>query len=324
MRILTTCVLLLAAASAGAQDLPLIRAAGTSLETFEVDLRLDGIDHSSAEGLAKSFARFEEEQHGVRRRFAELVAEAHLGVLRRFYTKDLVDRQAKAYDAVQQKGFRSDVVDVRADGDKATAHVKRTFIVGGREREEATEIELVREGGAWRISVIRDRGRDGKFADRPLGTPPALKAAPVPAPGAPDLSNAKSAAESLRDAMLRFGAQRDNAALSLTDRFFDITAAFFGEAAARKALEDRPTVKSAAPVVLDFSDAMPRLSDLFRVEVTVNEESNGRKNAIGQGAFDYRSEDGEFRVVGEYLRPDPEEPFQAIPANFGLFFLVRR
>jgi len=129
---------------------------------------------------------------------------------------------------------------------------------------------------------------------------------------------------SLRDHVLRFGALRDNAALSLTERFFDITAAFYGAEAARKARESRPSAAEAAPVVLDFGVAAPRLSDLMRVEVTVVEEARGKRNPIGQAAFDLKAEDGAWKVAGEYLRPDPDAPFQAVPANFGLFFLVRR
>jgi len=319
-----TIILLLAAASAIAQDLPLIRGSGTSLETFEVDLRLDAVDHATAEGLARSFARFEEEQHDVRRSFADLVREAHLDILRRFYTKDLVDRQAKDYESVVQKGYRSEVKGVTVEGDKATAQLQRTYIVGGKQREEATEIDLVRDGARWRIAAIRDRGRDGQFKERPLGTPPEMKRAPVPSPAAPDLSSPKAAVTSLRDEVLRFGGLRDNAALSLTDRFFDICAAFYGDEVAKKAREERPRPKESPPVSFDVGEPAPRLSDLMRVDITVNEDVRGKRTAIGQAAFDLRSEDGKWRVVGEYLRPDPDTPPSPVPRNFGLFFLVRR
>jgi len=320
----TTALLLLVATSAVAQDLPLIRGSGTSLETFEVQLRLEAVDHTTAEGLAKSFARFEEEQHDVRRSFADLVREAHLDVLRRFYTKDLVDRQAKDYEAVAQKGYRSEVKGITGEGDRATAQLQRTYIVAGKQRDEATEIDLVREGARWRISAIRDRGRDGQFRERPLGAPPELKRAPVPAPGAPDLSTPKAAISSLRDEILRFGGLRDNAALSLNDRFFDITAAFFGDEVARKAREDRPRAKESQPVSVDVGDGVPRLADLMRVDVTVYEEAGGKRSPIGQAAFDLRPEDGKWKVVGEFLRPDPDAPPNPVPRNFGLFFLVRR
>lgn len=320
----TALALLLLVPALAAEELPLIRAAGTSLETFEIELRLDAVDHATAEGLAKSFARFEEEQHGVRRRFAEIVRDAHLDLLRAFYAKDLVDRQAKAYEAMEQRGLKVEVKGVRAEGDKATAELRRTYIVAGREREEVSEMDLFRDAHGWWIRAIRDRGRDGKFAERPLAPPPALKRPPVPAPGAPDLSSANAAMLSLRDHMLRFGALRDHAALPLTERFFDIAAAFYGEEAAKRARDGRPSATEAAPVTLDFGAAAARLSDLMRVEVTVLEEARGRRSAVGQAAFDLRAEDGKWKVAGEYVRPDPEAPFQAVPGNFGLFFLVRR
>lgn len=316
--------LLLLAPALVAEDLPLIGAAGTSLETFEVELRLDAVDHKTPEGLAKSFARFEEQEHGVRRKFAELVRDEHLALLRVFYTKDLVDRQAQAYDQVEQRGFRSEVKDVRVEGDKATAELKRTYIIGGREREDATELDLVHAADGWWIRTMRVRGRDGKLADRPLSPPPVLKRPPVPAPGAPDLSDAQTAMLSLRDHALRFGALRDNASLSLTEKYFDITGAFYGPEVGKKLRESRPTLPDAAPVTLDFGAAAPRLSDLMRVEVLVIEESKGKRNPIGGATFDLRAEDGEWKVVGEYQRPDPDAPPVGVSKNFALFFLVRR
>lgn len=320
----TAMALLLLLPALAAEELPLIRAAGTSLETFEVDLRLDAVDHATAEGLAKSFARFEEEQHGVRRRFAEIVRDAHMDLLRAFYVKDLVEKQGKAYEAMEQRGYRSEVKGVRAEGDQATAELRRTYIVAGKERTEVTEMDLVRDARGWWIKAIRDRGRDGKLVERPLAPPPPLKRPPVPAPAAPDLSTADAAVRSLRDHVLRFGALRDNAALPLTERFFDITAAFYGEEAATRARDGRPKPAEPAPVALDFGTAAPRLSDLMRVEVTVVEEARGKRNPVGQGAFDLRAEDGKWKVAGEYLRPDPDAPFQGVPGSYGLFFLVRR
>lgn len=320
-------ILLVAAAAAAAQDLPLIRAAGTSLDTFEVELRLEAVDHGSAEGLAKSFARFEEEQHGVRRRFAELVRDTHLDVLRGFYAKDLVDRQAKAYDAVEQKGYRCEVTGLVPAGDQATAQIRRTYVEAGKQREETSELSLVHAGRRWELAAIRDRAPDGRLVERGLGAPPALRRVPLPAPEAPDLSSAKAAVTSLRDAILRFGAHRDNASLALTDRFFDIAAAFYGEETARKARAARPKTEAPTPVFLEVGDGAPRLADLVRVEVTVNEEVPGRpdlRSAIAQVAFDLRPEAGTWKIVSEHLRPDPDMAFSPVTGSFGLFFLVRR
>ena len=317
--------LLLAAAPLVAQEMPLIRAAGTSLETFEVELRLDAVDHGSAEGLAKSFARFEEEQHGVRRRFAELVRDAHMGVLRSFYAKELVDRQTDAYDAIEQKGYRVEVTGVTAEGDKATAQMRRTYVERGKEREAASEISLVRNGERWEIAAIRDRRANGQSVERGLGAPPVLKRAPLPAPAAPDLSSPKAAIESLRGEIVRFGALRDNASLALTDRFFDILAAFYGEETAKKARADRPKTKAPPPSFVVVGDGVPKLADLVRVEVTLSEEEPGRSRVtIANAAFDLRPEDGTWKVVGEFIRPDPDKPFSPVTNNFGLFFFARR
>lgn len=319
--------LLLAAAPARAQELPLIRAAGTSLETFEIELRLEAIDHATAEGLAKSFARFEQEQHGVRRRFAEMVAEAHLDLMRGSYARDLVDRQAQAYDALVQKGYHCDVASVTPSGDKAKAVLQRTYVETGKQRGEAFEVDLHRDAKGWWIDAIRNRAPDGKLVLRGLGTPPELKNVPVPSPVTPDLSSAKTAVATLRDQILRFGALRDNASKKLNDRFFDITAAFYGDEVARKALADRPVVKPPLPSFVELGDPTPRLADLLRVEVTVLEEVPGGKDlrsAIGQLAFDLRPEEKKWKVVGEYVRPQPDKALAPITSNFGLFFLVRR
>jgi hypothetical protein len=315
---LAAILVLLLPALAG-EELPLIRAAGTSLETFEIVLRLEAVDRTTPEGLARAFARFEEEHHGVRRRFAELVRDAHLDLLRAYYARDLVERQAKAYEAMEQKGYRAELKDIRAEGDQATAELRRTYIVFGKEREEVAEIDLVRDANGWRIRSIRDRGRDGRFVERPLGAPPPLKPAEVPAPAPPDLSSAKAALASVRAAALRFGALRHNAALSLTDRFFDITAAFHGEDAARSAREGRPTVTEAKPRDLELSEPAPRLADLLRIEVTVHEEKGGKRQAVAQWAFDLRAEGSQWKVAGEYRRPDPKGPFEAVP-DLAIFF----
>ena len=320
-------VLLFAAAPLAAQELPLIRAAGTSLDTFEVELRLDAVDHGSAEGLARSFARFEEEQHGVRRRFAELVREAHLDVLRGSHAKELVQRQAKAYEAIEQKGYHAEITGVTPAGDKATAQLRRTYVEAGKQREEASEISLVQNGRRWEIAAIRDRGPGGGFAERGLGVPPALKRVPLPAPATPDLSSPKAAVTSLKDEIRRFGALRDNASLALTDRFFDILAAFYGDETARKARAARPKTEAPTPAFVEVGDGAPRLADLVRVEVTVSEEVPGRpdlRSAIANAAFDLRPEDGKWKVVGEHLRPDPEMAFAPVTSSFGLLFLVRR
>lgn len=321
MGLRATVLLLLAAAPVAAQELPLIRASGTSLETFEVELRLEGVDHATAEGLAKSFARFEEEHHGVSRRFGELVRDAHLDLLRRTCTRDIVDRQAKAYEAAEQKGYRSEVTGVTPAGDKALARLRRTYLAGGKEREEATEIDLVRDGTRWRIAAIRNRGRDGQWKERGLGTPPTMMRAEVPAPGTPDLSSPRSTVSSLRGDVLRFGALRFNAQLAVPDRFFDIAAAFYGEEVARKARESRPRLETARPLSVEFGEPAPRLSDLVRIEVTVNDEVGGKRKAVAQRAFDLRPEEGTWRIVGEYMRPEPEGPYQSVPGSFGLFFL---
>jgi len=320
-------LLLLAAGPAVAQDLPLIRAAGTSLDTFDVELRLDAVDHASPEGLARSFARFEEQQHGVRRRFAELVRDAHLDLLRGYYAKEMVDRQAKAYDEVEQKGYRCEVTGVEPKGDKATARIRRTYVEAGKQREETSELSFVNAGRRWELVTIRDRAPDGRLAERGIGAPPVLKRVPVPTPEPPDLSSAKAAVMSLQHEVLHFGALRDNASLLLTDRFFDIAAAFYGEETARKARASRPKTDAPAPVFVEVGDGAPRLADLVRVEVTVFEEVPGRpdlRSAIGNAAFDLRPESGKWKVVSEHLRPDPEMALSPVTGNFGLFFLVRR
>ena len=317
----------LLAAAASAQELPLIRAAGTSLDTFEIELRLDAVDHGTPEGLAKAFARFEEEQHGVRRVFAEMVRDEHLALMRRFYGKELVDRQLKAYDAIEQKGYRCEVTGITGGSDNATAQERRTYVEGGKQREETSEIGLVRNGRRWEIAAIRDRAPGGKLVERGLGTPPVLAKVPLPAPEAPDLSSPRAAVSSLRVAILRFGALRDNASLALTDRFFDILGAFYGEETVRKARAERPKVEAPTRLSTEIGDGAPRLADLVRVEVVLSEEVPGRtdlKSAIANAAFDLRPEGGTWRVVSEHVRLDPEHAYSPVTRDFALFFLVRR
>jgi hypothetical protein len=318
----------LLAAALRAQDGPLIHAEGPSLETFDIALRLMDIDHRTAEGLAKSFARFQEEQHGVRRRFAELFRDAHLDLMRVHYAGDLVEKQAKAYDAQAQKGYRCEVVGVTPAGDaKATATLRRSYVEAGKKREESSEVDLARDPRGWWISAIRDRAPDGSFVERDLGSPPALARVPVPPQAPPDLTSAKTAIASLRDATLRLGALRDNASLALQDRFFDITAAFYGEEAAQKAREGRGKPEPPTPSFVQIGDPKPRLADLVRIEVVVREEVPGRpdlRSAIGEAAFDLRPSDGRWKIVGEHTRPAPDKAFSPATRNFGLFFLVRR
>jgi hypothetical protein len=321
MRFLFGGVLLaLAAAPAGAQEMPLIRADGTSLETFGVELRLDGVDHKTPEGLARSFARFQEDQHGVRRRFAELFRDAHLDVLRRYYLPDVVARQAEDYDAQTQKGYRCEVRRVGATADTATALLVYTYIEGGRQREENSEIELKREGESWWIRAIRDRRRDGSLETRDLGVPPAFPRADVGPPRPPDLTSARATVASLRADIVRLGAVRDNASLALLERFFDITAAFYGAKVAEEARAGQERPPAGERSTVEIGDAKARLADLVRVGVAVKEKGG----SVGEAAFDLRAEGGSWRIVGEFARPDPDGPFVPNTRNLGLFFLVRR
>jgi hypothetical protein len=327
MRLRLPLVLAFLALGAPAQDLPLIGASGTSLETFDVDLRLDAVDHASAEGLARSFARFVEEQHGVNRRFGELVAEAHIDLMRAYYARDLVDRQARAYAAPVQKGYACEVKSVGPGGDTTTAMLESRYVEGGKQRTESSELVLRRDAKGWWIEAIRDKGPDGTFSPRALGVPPAMKSIPVPPAAAPDPSSAKALLSSLREAVLRFAALRDNASMKLNGRFFDITAAFYGEDVARKAREERPRPEPLTPAFVEFGAPTPRLADLVRIEVTVREQVPGRedlRSAIGQAAFDLRPEEGGWRVVGEFYRRKPDQALTPVTSGFGSFFFVRR
>jgi len=317
--------LLLAAPLALAQEPPLMRAEGLGLETFGVELRLDRVDHATAAGLAASFARFQEDEHGVRRRFGELVRDAHLEIMRRYYAPELIGQQEREYEAQFQKGYRCEVTLLTPEGDaKAKAALKRTFLASGKQREETSEIDLVRNEKGWWIATIRDRTPDGTWRERGLGTPPALSRMRAPDAVTVDASSPKAAVASLRADAQRLGALRLNAQLALNERFFDIAAAFFGEDVAAKARAEQKRPGALPETVSDIGDPKPRVADLVRVEVAVKElraDKPAESSVVGELAFDLRpAGDGRWRIVAEHMRPRPDAPYTAVTVNYGLLF----
>jgi len=321
--------LLLVAPVALAQEAPLMRAEGVGLETFGVELRLDRVDHATAAGLAASFARFQEDEHGVRRRFGELVRDAHLEIMRRYYAPELVEQQEKEYEAQFQKGYRCEVAGLTPDGDtKATAVLKRTFIESGKQREETSEVALVKNDKGWWIAAIRDRTPDGTWRERGLGTPPALSRMRPPDPVTADASSPKAAVASLRADAQRLGALRLNAQLAHYQRFFDIAAAFYGEDVAAKARADQKRPGPPPETISEIGEPKPRVADLVRVEVAVKElkaDRPGESPVVGELAYDLRpAGEGRWRIVAEHMRARPDAPYTPVTVNFGLLYVGPR
>jgi hypothetical protein len=320
------CFILLTAVVA-AEEKPLLHATGDSLASFKIEMRLDGVDRSSPEALAQSFVRLQLDQRLVQRRFRERFRDAHLEILRRYYSDSLVAAQVERYG----KTAGSDADASCKFGESKGDFNRMTTILEWNSRDDATgrwvarkiRLTLVRRVETWWILVIHDSDPDRGWVPRKLGVPADV----APAQAAPllksDRSAPKMAIRSLERDVRNLKAVGDQGRYAMARRFFDILAAFYGEEAAERARKERPEAAPRAGISFDVLEPEAPKEGQARIDVRVMEAVPGMKNtksAIGNAAFELtRGTDG-WRVVREFIRPKPDMDFVPVTENFALFF----
>jgi len=320
------CLILLATVVA-AEEKPLLRATGDSLVNFKIGLRLDGVDRRSPEALVKSFVRLQLDQRLVQRRFRERFREAHVAILRKYYSKILIAAQEERYS----KTAGSDA-DARCDIGKSDGDFNRVTTilewnsksdVTGRWVSKKIRLTVVRRVETWWILVIHDSDPDRGWVPRKLGVPADVPPATAPQVTKSDRSAPKKTIRSLQREVARLKAVGDQGRHAMAKKFFDILAAFYGEEAAERARQKRPAAAPRGATTFDLREPEPAKEGRARIDVLVLEPVPGMKNtksAIGNAAFDLTSGEDGWRVSGEFIRPQPSLEFVPVTENFALFF----
>ena len=320
------CLILLAAVVA-AEEEPLLRATGDSLANFRIVMRLAGVDRSSPEALTKSFVRLQLDQRLVQRRFRERFREAHVAILRNYYSKTLIAAQEVRYrvTAGSDADARCNIGQIKGDFNRMTANLEwnsRNDLTG-RWVSNKIRITLVRRVETWWILVIRDSDPDRGWVPRKLGVPADVSPGRTTQLIKSDRSAPKKAIRSLERGVARLKAVGDQGRHAMARKFFGILAAFYGEEAAARAREERPQAASRAGTTFDVREPEPAKEGHARIDVLVMEPVPGMKDtnsAIGNAAFELAHGEDGWRVAAEFIRPRPDQGFVPVTANFALFF----
>ena len=322
---------LLAAPVLAQDDGALLRATGDHLARFDVVFDASKVDRSSAEALAASFARLQREQHAVNARYVRLFRQAHLEVLRTFYAPGLVDKQEASYRATAPRAddVACEVKSVSSDKDGVAQALLDTTSRNretGKPETKRVLLQLRRaEDGGWRLLSIHDETPDKQWKERPLGVPQAMRR------GRADFAVAtrttpKKTVEELRGAIDVLALLGHNGRLALQRHFFDILGAFYGPEFAARARGDGPVAMAGPPGLrVEIGEAEKAPGDLARVPVTISEPvpDTDQHSPIAEVAFELKKGEGGWKVVGELLRPHPDQPLQPASENFALLFLVK-
>jgi hypothetical protein len=320
------CLILLATVVV-AEDEPLLRATGDSLANFKIVMRLDGVERSSPEALAKSFVRLQLDQRLVQRRFRELFREAHLAIVRRYYSETLVAAQEVRYRRTtgSDADARCDIGQIKGDFNRVTTILEWNSRndVTGRWVSNKVRLTLVRRVETWWILVIHDSDPDRGWVPRRLGVPADVPPAKAPQLIKSDRSAPKKAIRSLEREVLKLKAVGDQGRHAMARKFFDILAAFYGEEAAERARKERPEAAPRAGTTFDVREPEPAKEGRARIDVLVMELVPGMKDtksAIGNAAFELTHGEDGWRVAAEFIRPQPDQEFVPVTKNLALVF----
>lgn len=319
-----TPVLLLAGQVRAQEPSSLLRAEGTTLESFSVRYDSGSLKRSTPAELADSYARYVTQQQAASRMFGTLFRNAHVDLLKRYLAPPLVQRQEAAYATGPQAPAMKCSV---AKAEDAGALLRRSWTDPrtGKAASRMVRLDMEKRQGVWWVKTILVEVETGKFVDRGLGIPPPEPPADVPAKVRPNLVTAHGLVSTLRDDMLRLRALGVRGRNAVYRSSFLILGDFFGRDRVEAVRRRQPKPPAAGPAHR-FDVVPPRDPDagLVRIEVVVKEEipgAEGKWSAIGQSVFDVRRIEGRWRVTGEWNRPDPKQPLVALNRGFALFFL---
>ncbi|MEM8884012.1 MAG: hypothetical protein AAGD14_08090 [Planctomycetota bacterium] len=327
MRLAT--LLLLLASAAPAQDVLVPR--GDTLATFQVVLQSANINRSSPEGLARTWAEMHVEEQEIAARFQTLFEQAHIDILRRFYSEPLVALQAKLYkeEVRTVNDLRCQVLETKPGPHERTfVYVRRSWIDGiGRPREDRAQLLIRQEkDSSWRLVEVRYETQPGVWERRDRSIPPVTVKVPVPKPADMPKDGETVAARFTRMKtefyLLRF--RRNNAQHELFRHFFTLTEALLGTEVANEARANQPPAKPRNNFFFVQQDPQPQEDGSTMLRISAVEKAEGQDGGMvaGEAEFIWRKDTGGmWRVMNEALRREPEQPAEPVKKKLGLFLM---
>jgi hypothetical protein len=315
-------LILLALAGTAAAEGSMVRTFGNSLDAFAANLDSTQIRLESPKATAETYARFVLARNDSALKVVGLVREAHMKVMERYFHPDLVAAQKRHYRRMGAPTLVCKVLSV----DGATAMVQREWTdregVSGSQKQKLTMQQVGRD---WRVVKIVVEDKDGKFVDRGLGVPiPPVRKVDVPRPQTPSRSEPRATVRSMMNEMVRISALNRRCVNRLLHLHTLVAQDLMG-AEAVKAEQAELDKKKPAPV-FELSGKEAEVEGVIRVFIVATEAvpgEDGERSAIGTRGFALTraTNTGEWWIVGELSRPNPDKPPILIKEGFGMFFL---
>ena len=329
MRILIALLLSAPMALAGGILVP----RGATLGKFEVFLNVAQVDRTSAEGIARSWADLQVEEHQVARRFTELFKKAHMDILGRTYTPELVKKQSRVYaaDIEAVNDLRCQFVKVDVDDQGETrAVVRRSWSdTLGRPKSDRAILTLRKDkgstGSTWRISRIAFQEPSGALRENPRQVPPPTFTFKVPVDMGKFDNTPTGAFKRLRMEFRKLRFERTNAQHELNKHVFPIIEAFYGAEIVAEEKKNQPAARPRQEFFFRDKEEQKLESGRVRVGIMALEKAPDKPNAaisVGEAAFDMeKGKDGKWRVAAELLSAEHEGEMKPVEKKLGLFLM---
>lgn len=321
--------LLLLATLAPAQEAPILVAHGKTLGEFRVEAHLGRIDRSSPLAFAKAWAELHAQEQAVARRFHDLFEQAHLAILDRFYSPELVARQRKLYrDEVRDvNDLRCRVLEEK-DGPhgRQLVYVRRRWIDAiDRPVEDRAQLMFRKEkDGLWRLVEVRYEVRPGVFERRDRTIPPPTTRTRVPGEFPKMEETPAGTFGRLRLEFRKLRWERANAQHELFRHFFPIMREVLGPDVEKEARANQPAAKPRKEFWFREKDPEFAEDGTARLTIMALEKAPGQEAALvaGEAIFTMRKDaDGRWRVTAESLKTDPDKPAEPVEKKIGLFLM---
>jgi hypothetical protein len=317
------------AISVRAQDEGILTASGDDLSSFRIRLHTDQIDRRTPKSFVGAHTKFlVEMENEVAQRFAELVADEHTAILKRYYTGELVKMQETAYTkhGKRSRQLAFAIEDVKVRGDRAAVTVKVTWeqmkkgtdstYIPAQRRER---LQLARKGGSWWLDYVEKEVRGKGFEAQKIQVRPRVLAPKISFAGAPNTTSPDQTLKSLEIEMRRFRGLRRNGQYQLYSHYLAFLEAFYGSETAQKARKVQQTDLEATTKYM-YTLAKPDKGGM-RIDVSLFDMSTGpRETPVGKMAYWLRREGKEWRVFSEAAQNKPDGPFTPISAGFAIPF----
>jgi ketosteroid isomerase-like protein len=323
----TLFLLILLAGVASAQDV--LVAGGKSLADFRVEFRVSEIDRSSPMAFAKSWAALHAQEQIVARRFHDRFEQAHLAILDRFYDGKLI--------ALQRKLYKEEVRDVNdltcklleekaGPSGRQLVYVRRRWIDAiDRPMEDRAQLMFRKEkDGKWRLVEVRYEIRPGVFERRDRTIPPVTARKQVPVKF-PEMDATPAGVFKLLQLEFRkLEWERSNAQHELFRHYFSVADVLFGAEVAKELRANQPAAKPRNQFWYQEKEPTTNEDGSVLLVISALEKAPGQEAALvaGEAEFVMRKDaKGNWRVVTEALKTDPDKPAVPVRKKIGLFLM---